>query len=117
MSQRTERVQRLAREVLGDAIRALKDPRVGFVTITAVRVTPDLRHARVSVSVLGTAEEQTESMKGLNSARPVLRAELGRQMRMKYLPELVFSLDEGPAEAERIEDLLRKIHDEEERPK
>ncbi len=117
MSQRTERVQRLAREVLGDAIRSLKDPRVGFVTITAVRVTPDLRHARVSVSVLGTPEEQSESMKGLNSARPVLRAELGRQMRMKYLPELVFSLDEGPAEAERIEDLLRKIHEEDERPK
>ncbi len=111
MSQRTERVQKLAREVLGDAIRSLKDPRVGFATVTAVRITRDLRHARVFVSVLGDEEARAKSMAGLNSAKPVLRAELGRQMRMKYLPDLVFELDEGAAEAERIEGLLRKIHE------
>ncbi|HEV2756699.1 MAG TPA: 30S ribosome-binding factor RbfA [Actinomycetota bacterium] len=113
MSQRTERVQKLARQVLGDAIQSLKDPRVGFATVTAVRITPDLRHARVLISVLGDADAQKESMAGLESAKPVLRAELGRQMRMKYLPDLVFELDEGAAEAEKIEGLLRRIHDEE----
>lgn len=111
MSQRTERVQKVARQVLGDAIQSLKDPRVGFVTVTRVRITPDLRHARVHVSILGDAGAQRESLAGLNSAKPVLRGELGRQMRMKYLPELVFELDEGAAEAERIETLLKKIHD------
>ncbi|MDQ3956911.1 MAG: 30S ribosome-binding factor RbfA [Actinomycetota bacterium] len=113
MTQRTERVQKLARQVLGDAILSLKDPRVGFVTITAVRITPDLRQARVAVSVLGTEEERAQSLAGLESAKPVLRAELGRQMRIKYLPELVFEPDSGPAEAERIEALIRKIHEQE----
>jgi ribosome-binding factor A len=111
VSQRTERVQKLARQVLGETIGSLKDPRVGFATVTAVRITPDLRHARVFVSILGDAEAQRHSMAGLESAKPVLRAELGRQMRMKYLPELVFELDEGAAEAEKIEDLLRRIHE------
>ncbi|HEX2057199.1 MAG TPA: 30S ribosome-binding factor RbfA [Actinomycetota bacterium] len=114
MSLRIERVQKLARQVLGDAIRLLKDPRVGFVTVTKVKVTPDLRHARVLVSILGDPDAQKESLAGLNSAKPVLRAELGRQMRMKYLPDLVFELDEGAAEAERIEGLLRQIHEREE---
>ena len=115
MSLRTERVQKLARQVLGDSIRSLKDPRVGFVTVTRVRITADLRHARVAVSILGDADAQKESLAGLNSAKPVLRAELGRQMRMKYLPDLVFELDEGAAEAERIEGLLRQIHERDER--
>lgn len=114
MSQRTERVQKLARQVLGEAIGSLKDPRVGFVTVTSVRVTPDLRHARVAVSVLGDEEARKASLAGLSSAKPVLRAELGRQMRMKYLPELVFELDEGADRAERIEQLLHRIHQEEE---
>lgn len=115
MSQRTERVQKLARQVLGDAIQSLKDPRVGFVTVTSVRVSPDLRHARVLVSVLGDEDERKASLAGLDSAKPVLRAELGRQMRMKYLPELVFALDEGADRAERIEELLHRIHHEDEK--
>ena len=114
MSQRTERVQKLARQILGDAIRSLKDPRVGFVTITSVRVSPDLRHARVAVSILGDEDARKASLAGLASARPVLRAELGRQMRMKYLPELVFELDEGADRAERIEQLLHQIHTDDE---
>lgn len=114
MSQRTERVQKVARQILGDAIQSLKDPRVGFVTVTSVRVSPDLRHARVLVSVLGDEDERKASLAGLDSAKPVLRAELGRQMRMKYLPDLVFALDEGADRAERIEELLHRIHQEEE---
>ena len=114
MSQRTEKVQELAREVLGEAITALKDPRIGFATVTAVRISPDLRLARVYVSVLGSEDERKATMEGLHSAAPHLRAELGGQVRLKYLPELIFELDTGAEEAERLESLLKKIHDEEE---
>ena len=113
MSQRTEKVQELAREVLGESIAALKDPRIGFATVTAVRITPDLRQARVYVSVLGPEEEQKSTMAGLKSAAPHLRAELGQQVRLKYLPELIFELDTGAEEAERLDALLKRIHDEE----
>ena len=113
MSQRMEKVQKLARQVLGEEIQNLKDPRVGFATITAVKITPDLRHARVWVSVLGTDEEAKSTMAGLDSARPFLRSELGRQMRMKYLPELVFELDKGAEEAQRLDEIFHKIHSQE----
>ena len=113
MSQRIERVQKLAQQILGEEIHSLKDPRIGFVTVTAVRVSPDLRYARVLVSVLGDEEAQTQTMKGLKSAKAHLRTELGRQMRMKYLPELTFELDHGIEVAERVESLLRRIHEEE----
>jgi ribosome-binding factor A len=111
VSQRTEKVQKLAREVLGEAIQKLKDPRIGFATVTAVRISSDLRHARVLVSVLGTDEERRATMAGLKSATPFLRTELGRQIRMKYLPDLNFELDTGTDKAERVEQLLRQIHE------
>lgn len=110
MSQRMEKVQKLARQVLGEEIQTLKDPRIGFATVTFVKITPDLRHARVFVSVLGSDEEVEATMKGLNSARPHLRAELGRQMRTKYLPELIFELDNKTAEAQRVDEILHRIH-------
>ena len=111
MSERIRKVQELAREVLGGAILELKDPRIGFATITAVRITPDLQQARVYVSVMGSSEEQAETMAGLNSARTHLRARLGREVRMKYLPELTFELDEGAERAQRIEEILHRIHE------
>ena len=120
MSQRIVKVQKLAREVLGETIQKLKDPRIGFVTVTAVRVSADIRHARVFVSVLGDEDERAESMSGLASATPYLRTELGRQMKVRYLPELQFELDTGPQEAQRLESLLKQIHEaeqEEEREK
>ena len=109
MSQRTERVQRLAREVLGEEIQNLKDPRMGFATVTAVRVTPDLRLARVYVSVLGSDEERKSTMAALDSATPLLRTALGHQVRMRYTPELVFELDTGAEEAQRLEEILHRI--------
>jgi ribosome-binding factor A len=112
MTQRTEKVQKLAKEVLGESIQALKDPRIGFVTVTGVKVSGDLRHARVFVSVLGSEEEQRATMAGLASARSHLRSDLGRQMRMKYLPELVFELDHSPEEAQRMEELFKRLHEE-----
>lgn len=115
MTQRMERVQKLARQVLGELIHDLKDPRIGFATVTAVRVTRDLRHAHVFVSVLGTEEEQKETMAGLESAKPYLRTELGHQMRLKYLPDLKFELDHMTEDALRVEKILHDIHREEER--
>ena len=112
MSQRTEKVQKLTKEILGESIQRLKDPRIGFATVTAVRVSGDLRHARVLVSVLGTEEERRATMAGLRSASPHLRTELGRQMPLKYLPELVFELDTGTDTADRVERLLKQIHEE-----
>lgn len=109
MSGRVDRVQRLAKQILGELVQNLKDPRVGFATVTAVKVTADLQHARVFVSVLGDEEEQAATMDGLRSAAPYLRGEMGRQMRMKYLPELIFELDTVPQEAERIEKLLHDL--------
>ena len=112
MSGRLERVQRLSKQILGELIHDLKDPRIGFATVTAVRISPDLQHGRVFVSVLGSSEEQEATMAGLRSAAPYLRGELGRQMRMKYLPELIFELDTGAEEAERVESLLHRIESE-----
>ena len=111
MTQRTERLQKLAKEVLGETIQSLKDPRIGFTTVTAVRVTRDLRSARVFISVLGSHDEQDQTMEGLKSATPFLRGQLGREMRVRYLPELTFELDHGPEEADRVERLLRKLHE------
>ena len=112
MSQRTERVQRLARVVLGEEIQNLKDPRLGFATVTAVRITPDLRQARVFVSVLGSDDEKASTMAALNSATPVLRTQLGHQVRMKYTPELVFELDTMADEAQRLQEILHRIEQE-----
>ena len=116
MTQRMEKVQKLARQVLGEEIQNLKDPRIGFATVTFVKITPDLRQARVFVSVLGTDEEVTSTMAGLNSARPHLRTELGRQMRTKYLPELIFELDNKTAEAQRLDEIFHQIHRNERTP-
>jgi ribosome-binding factor A len=114
LSQRTEKVQKLARQVLGELIHDLKDPRIGFTTVTAVRITPDLRHARVWVSVMGTEDEQKATLEGLGSATPRLRKELGHQMRLKYLPELIFELDQQLQEALRVEELIHKLHERDE---
>lgn len=113
MSQRTEKVQELAREVLGEAILSLKDPRIGFATVTAVRVTPDLRHARVWISVMGSEEDKKATMAGLESAKPFLRSALGKQVRLRYLPDLDLHLDDGADSAERIEAILHKLHEDE----
>lgn len=109
---RPERVAEEFREVLAEEIPRLKDPRVGFVTVTAVEVTPDLRRAVVYYTVLGEERERRATAAALRSAGPHLRGELGRQVRLKFLPELEFREDEGPARARRVEDLLRRARGE-----
>jgi ribosome-binding factor A len=111
-SHRTQRVADLIREVLADVIRReLRDPRIGFVTLTDVRVTADLKHARIFVSELGEQEEREASLAALNRAAGFLRHALGREVRLKHIPELVFVHDTVADSGRRVDDLLRQIHD------
>ena len=113
MSRRLDRVEEACKEELSEILqRETKDPRVGFVTITAVKVTPDLRHARVYVSILGTEEEATQSLAGLESARGYLRARLGKHMRLKYLPEIEFIRERVAEEALHLSELMEKAREE-----
>ena len=104
------RVDEAVREVLGDAVtQDLKDPRVGFVTVTEVRTSPDLRHARVFVSVFGTAEEQAASVEGLSSAHGILQARIARELRMKRTPALEFMLDDTAEKAAKLEAIIEHV--------
>jgi ribosome-binding factor A len=104
---RMRRVNEAIREILGDAIATeLKDPRIGFVTVTEVDTTPDLRAARVYVSVLGSLEERENSLAGLRSSHGVLQGKIASGMRMKRTPTLTFEYDETVERGERITRLL-----------
>jgi ribosome-binding factor A len=106
---RMRRVDEAVREVLSDAVaKDLKDPRVGFVTVTDVRTSPDLRHARVYVSVLGTPEEREASLAGLRSAHGYLQGRVGAELRLKHTPQLEFHYDDTAERAQRLERLLAK---------
>jgi ribosome-binding factor A len=107
-SDRIRRVNEAMREVLSAAITSeLKDPRVGFVTVTAVETSPDLRHARVFVSVLGNPGERRRSLKAMDSARGFLQRRVGSELRMKHTPQIQFVYDETPERGMRITELLQ----------
>lgn len=106
---RPERVAEEFREVLAEEIPRLKDPRVGFVTVTHVDVTPDLRRATVFYTVLGQDRDHRATRAGLQSARSHLRGVLGQQVRLKFTPELEFEEDVGLAQVERVTQLLKEI--------
>jgi ribosome-binding factor A len=107
---RMRRVDEAVREVLGDAVaQDLKDPRVGFVTVTEVRTSADLRHARVFVSVFGTPEEQAATLEGLRSAHGILQARVARELRLKRTPALEFTLDDTAERAARLEALIEDV--------
>ncbi len=110
---RPSRVSEEFREILAEEVPRLKDPRVGFVTITGVKVTPDLRRARVFYTALGDEREKKATAAGLRSARSHLRQVIGHQVRMKFLPDLEFEEDDTLQTAERIEQLLRELNREE----
>ena len=101
------RINELIREVIGAAIQSeLEDPRIGFVTVTAVDTSPDLRSARIYVSVLGTETERSEALRGLRSSHGVLQAVLAREMKIKRTPTLSFQYDESIERADRLTRLL-----------
>jgi ribosome-binding factor A len=91
--------------------KGMKDPRLGFVTITEVEVTPDLRYAKIFVSVLGSEEEVKDSLKALASASGFLRHELGQRLRLRYIPELSFILDTSIERGDRILRLLKEVEE------
>jgi ribosome-binding factor A len=104
---RMRRVNEAIREILGDAITTeLKDPRIGFVTVTEVDTSPDLRAARVYVSVLGSPEERESSLAGLRSSHGVLQGKIASGMRLKRTPTLTFEYDESVDRGVRISRLL-----------
>lgn len=107
---RPERVAELVRQTVaafltGDA----RDPRIGFVTVTAVEVSADLGHARVRVSVMGSEEEKAKSLEGLTSAARFLRAQVAKELPLRTTPELHFELDRGLEHAQRIDQVLRNL--------
>ena len=111
MGHRLLKVNEALREVLSAEIASLKDPRIGFVTVTGVEVSPDLSHARVSVSVMGSEAEQARSMEGLASAARFLRAQLARELQLRTSPELRFELDRGAEHGRRIDAVLRQLRE------
>jgi ribosome-binding factor A len=113
-SQRIERVQKLLRSEISNVIlRRLKDPRVGMVTIMDVDAAPDLKQARVFVSVYGSEQEQEETLEGLQSGAGFIRAELMKVLHLRPMPALEFHADESLARGARTLDLLSEIRHEE----
>ncbi|MFD1177237.1 30S ribosome-binding factor RbfA [Paenibacillus puldeungensis] len=113
---RTGRVSEQIKKELSVLIQSeLKDPRIGFVTVTGVEVTPDLSQAKVYLSVFGDDEKKNESLKGLEKANGFLRTELGKRIRLRHTPELIFKIDESIAYGSRIEKLLGEISHEDEK--
>jgi len=107
---RPERVAALVQEILADTLTtALKDPRIGFVTVTGVEVSLDCTHAEVRVSVMGSEEEKRQAMDGLRSATGFLRSRLARTLSMRSTPELHFVLDRGLEHQARINHLLDRL--------
>ena len=108
-SDRMRRVDEAVRQVLSDAVaQDLQDPRIGFVTMTSVKTSPDLRHARVYVSVLGGDTERAATLTGLQSAHGALQRRLARELRMKRTPTLEFLYDETTDRAMHLEEILRR---------
>jgi ribosome-binding factor A len=109
-SGRMRRVDEAIRQVLGDAVATdLKDPRVGFVTVTDVRTSADLRHARVYVSVLGDAEQRAATMAGLRSAHGFLQGKVASELHLKRTPTLELHYDDTTDRALRVDALIDEI--------
>ncbi len=109
MTDRMRRVNESVREVLSEGVGALKDPRIGFVTVTAVQTSPDLRQARVYVSVLGSARKQDETLRALQAAHGVLQARLARQLKLKRTPQLSFEYDPSVERGVRMTQLIDEL--------
>ena len=109
---RTDRVGALVQSALSELLlRDVKDPRIGMVTVTGVKLSPDLKHATVYVSTMGDAAAQTRMLKGLASARPYLQSHVGRKLALRFTPELRFEIDLSIDAAARLERLLQQTHE------
>ncbi len=103
------RVNAAVREVLSEGVAELKDPRIGFVTVTGVETSPDLRQARVFVSVLGSEAKREKTLAGLNAAHGVLQARIARELRMKRTPQLAFEYDPTVERGVRMSQLIDEL--------
>jgi ribosome-binding factor A len=109
MPERMRRVNEALREVLSESVGELKDPRIGFVTVTGVEASPDLRQARVFVSVLGPERKRRESLAALQAAHGVLQARVGRELRLKRTPQLAFEYDPSVERGVRMTQLIDEL--------
>ena len=119
MTGTSHRVDRLADQIRGEVAALisedLRDPRIGFTTVTRVELTADLHYARIWVSVLGDSAAQQCTIEGLGSAAAYIRRGLGHRLRLRRVPELAFVLDHGPEEGIHLEEVLENLHKEENR--
>jgi ribosome-binding factor A len=111
-SARMRKVNELIREVVADAVQELKDPRVGFLTVTGAETSPDLRHAIVYYSVLGTDDEKADAAVALTRATPRIQGAVGDQTRLRYTPKLEFRVDASIDRGLRISELLAELAEE-----
>ena len=102
--------QRILEEVSELLLGELKDPRIGSATVTAVRVTPDLRQAFIGLNVIGTAKERKQTLEGLRAAAPFIRHQLAERLDIRRVPDLTFQLDDSEERAARIDELLQRSH-------
>ena len=109
MADRMRRVNEALKEVLSEGVGNLKDPRIGFVTVTGVETSADLRHARVFVSVLGSERKREQSLSGLAAAHGVLQARVARELRMKRTPQLEFEYDPSVERGVRMTQLIDEL--------
>jgi ribosome-binding factor A len=109
MTGRMRRVNEAVREVLSEGIPELKDPRIGFVTVTGVETSPDLRHATVFVSVLGSDRVRAATLKGLESSRGILQSRVNRELHLKRTPQLVFEYDPTVEQGVRLSKLIDEL--------
>jgi ribosome-binding factor A len=112
-SPRLRRVDSMLLHEIADVVAGLKDPRLGFITITGVETSPDLHTARVYYSVLGSEEQRAACAEGLHAATGHIRGEVGHRVHLKYTPALVFIADRGIEEGVKMSKLLREIAEEE----
>ena len=107
---RVEKLQELMKQEVSQMIlRELKDPRIGFVTVTQVEVTGDLREAKIYVSIMGNEQQVKDSWQGLQSALGFIRREIGKRIRLRFTPEISFALDKSLDYSAHIQELLQKI--------
>jgi ribosome-binding factor A len=109
MPERMRRVNESVREVLSEAVGGLQDPRIGFVTVTRVETSPDLRQARVFVSVLGSERKRVRTLEGLASAHGVLQSRIADELRMKRTPQLTFEYDPSVEYGVRMSKLIDEL--------
>jgi len=115
--QRKERVEGLLQQVVCEILQEIKDPRVGFLTVTGIKMSPDLRQAKIYFSVIGDDQARETTLQGLKSAKGFIRTELGKKIRLRFIPEIEFVIDRSLDHGLKIFSLLKQVEREERIPR